>query len=124
MVDQLGTSPDEVQFRFRHDEQVDHGTVTVDSFLDQSNATAVRIEPGDDARALLPHLDRVVSADADGDRPRFRSRGRRPRGIDSRPGAGLLAGPGVPEGTECRREGTGTVQEQRHGNSHQDGPSR
>lgn len=25
-----------------------------------SNATAVRIEPGDDARALLPHLDRLT----------------------------------------------------------------
>jgi uncharacterized protein (DUF934 family) len=24
-----------------------------------SNATAVRIEPGDDARALIPHLDRI-----------------------------------------------------------------
>jgi uncharacterized protein (DUF934 family) len=60
MVDKLGTSPDEVQFRFRDDEQVDHGTVTVDSFLDQSNATAVRIEPGDDARALLPHLERLA----------------------------------------------------------------
>ncbi|HSM54086.1 MAG TPA: DUF934 domain-containing protein [Erythrobacter sp.] len=54
-----GTSPDEVQFRFRDDEPVDHGTVTVDSFLDQSNASAVRIEPGDDARALLPHLGRL-----------------------------------------------------------------
>ncbi|MGQ7828524.1 DUF934 domain-containing protein [Altererythrobacter sp. Z27] len=54
-----GTSPDEVQFRFREDEPVDHGTVTVDSFLDQSNASAVRIEPGDDARALLPHLGRL-----------------------------------------------------------------
>ena len=60
MADQLGTSPDEVQFRFRDDEPVDHGTVTVDSFLDQSNATAVRIEPGDDARALLPHLERLA----------------------------------------------------------------
>lgn len=60
MADDLGTSPDEVQFRFRDDEPVDHGTVTVDSFLDQSNATAVRIEPGDDARALLPHLERLA----------------------------------------------------------------
>lgn len=50
---------DEVQFRFRDDEPVDHAAVTVDAFLDQSNAAAVRIEPGDDARALLPHLDRV-----------------------------------------------------------------
>ena len=60
MAEMLGTSPDEVQFRFRDDEVVDHGTVTVDSFLDQSNATAVRIEPGDDARALLPHLGRIA----------------------------------------------------------------
>lgn len=56
----LGTSPDEVQFRFRDDESVDHGTVTVDACCDQTNATAVRIEPGDDARALLPFLDRLA----------------------------------------------------------------
>ena len=56
----LGASPDEVQFRFRDDEMVDHASVTVDAFLDQSNASAVRIEPGDDARALLPHLDRIA----------------------------------------------------------------
>ncbi|MEM1133371.1 MAG: DUF934 domain-containing protein [Pseudomonadota bacterium] len=56
----LGTSPDEVQFRFRDDEAVDHGTVTVDACCDQTNATAVRIEPGDDARILLPFLDRLA----------------------------------------------------------------
>lgn len=50
---------DDVQFRFRNDEAVDHPAVTVDAFLDQSNASAVRIEPGDNARALLPHLDRI-----------------------------------------------------------------
>lgn len=55
-----GSSPDEVQFRFRTDEQVDHAAVTVDAFLGQTNAAAVRIEPGDDARALLPHLDRIA----------------------------------------------------------------
>lgn len=60
MADFNGTSPDAVQFRFRDDEPADHGTVTVDSFLDQSNANAVRIEPGDDARALLPHLERLM----------------------------------------------------------------
>jgi uncharacterized protein (DUF934 family) len=60
MADNLGTSPDEVQFRFRDDEPVDHGTITVDAALDQTNATAVRIEPGDDARALLPFLDRLA----------------------------------------------------------------
>ena len=54
-----GTSPDDVQFRFRDDEVADHAQVTVDAFLDQSNAAAVRIEPGDDARALIPHLDRL-----------------------------------------------------------------
>jgi len=54
-----GTSPDAVQFRFRDDEMVDHGTVTVDACCDQTNATAVRIEPGDDARHLLPYLDRL-----------------------------------------------------------------
>lgn len=56
----LGTSPDEVQFRFRDDEPVDHGTVTVDACCDQTNATAVRIEPGDDARLILPFLDRLA----------------------------------------------------------------
>ncbi len=56
----LGTSPDEVQFRFRDDEPADHGTVTVDACCDQTNATAVRIEPGDDARTLLPFLDRLA----------------------------------------------------------------
>ena len=45
--------------RFRDDEAVDHPAVTVDSFLDQSNAAAVRIEPGDDARALIPHLGQI-----------------------------------------------------------------
>ena len=49
----------ETQFRFRNDEPVADPAVTVDSFADQTNATAVRIEPGDDARALLPHLDRL-----------------------------------------------------------------
>lgn len=55
----LGTSPDEVQFRFRDDEMVDHGTVTVDACCEQTNATAVRIEPGDDARAILPWIERL-----------------------------------------------------------------
>jgi uncharacterized protein (DUF934 family) len=35
-------------------------SVTLDAFLDQSNATAVRLEPDDDARALIPHLDRLA----------------------------------------------------------------
>ena len=60
MDNSFGTSPDEVQFRFRDDEVADHGTVTVDACCDQTNATAVRIEPGDDARLLLPFLDRLA----------------------------------------------------------------
>ena len=46
--------------RYREDEPVDHAAVTVDSFLDQSNASAVRVEPGDDARELIPHLERLA----------------------------------------------------------------
>jgi uncharacterized protein (DUF934 family) len=60
MAKDIGTSPDEVQFRFRDDEPADHAAVTVDSVLEQTNATAVRIEPGDDARLLLPFLDRLA----------------------------------------------------------------
>ena len=45
--------------RYRDDQPVDHPAVTVDAFLDQSNAAAVRIELGDDARELLPHLGRL-----------------------------------------------------------------
>ena len=45
--------------RFRDDEQVDDAAVTVDSFLDQQDASAVRVEPGDAARALIPHLERL-----------------------------------------------------------------
>ena len=60
MDNPLGRSPDEVQFRFRDDEPADHGTVTVDACCDQTNATAVRIEPGDDARILIPFLDRLA----------------------------------------------------------------
>lgn len=33
--------------------------VTLDAFLTQSNATAVRLEPDEDARALIPHLGRL-----------------------------------------------------------------
>ena len=61
MADAIGTgAADTVQLRFRDDPQVDHPAVTVDAFLDQTNAVAVRIEPGDDARDLLAHLDRIA----------------------------------------------------------------
>lgn len=46
--------------RYREDDPVDHGAVTVDSFLDQTSASAVRVEPGDDARELIPHLERLA----------------------------------------------------------------
>lgn len=49
----------EVQFRFRDDEPVADPGVTVDSFGEQTNAAAVRLEPGDDARDLIPHLARL-----------------------------------------------------------------
>ena len=37
-------------------QQGEEPAVTLDAFLDQSNATAVRLEPDDDARALIPFL--------------------------------------------------------------------
>jgi uncharacterized protein (DUF934 family) len=49
----------ETQFRFRADEPVGDPAITVDNFGEQTNAAAVRIEPGDDARELLPYLDRL-----------------------------------------------------------------
>jgi uncharacterized protein (DUF934 family) len=44
---------------FRDDEAHEEPAVTLESFLDQSNATAVRLEPSDDPRALIPYLDRL-----------------------------------------------------------------
>ncbi len=49
-----------VELRFRDDAAIDQPAVALAAFLDQSNATAVRLEPGDDARALLPFLDRIA----------------------------------------------------------------
>src|SRR5262245_4519121 len=49
----------EAQYRFRSDEPVADPAVTVDSFGEQTNAAAVRVEPGDDVRELLPFLDRL-----------------------------------------------------------------
>ena len=47
--------------RFRDDAAHDEPAVTLDSFLaGQTNATAVRLEAGDDARALLPHLGQLA----------------------------------------------------------------
>lgn len=45
--------------RFREDEPVGDPAVTVDAFIGQTNAGAVRIEPGDDARELIPYLEQL-----------------------------------------------------------------
>ena len=45
--------------RFRDDDAHEEPSVTLDAFLGQSNATAVRLEPTDDPRALIPHLSRL-----------------------------------------------------------------
>ncbi|MET0366324.1 MAG: DUF934 domain-containing protein [Sphingobium sp.] len=44
---------------FRDDVASQEPAVSVDCFAGQSNATAVRIEPGEDARLLIPDLDRL-----------------------------------------------------------------
>lgn len=44
---------------FRDDEPHDEPAVTLDAFLGQTNAGAVRVESGEDVRDLLPHLDRL-----------------------------------------------------------------
>lgn len=54
------TGADQVRFRFRADEPVSEPAVTVDAYCDQPDAVSVRIEPGDEARDLLPHLARLL----------------------------------------------------------------
>lgn len=56
--------------RFRDDEPLEEPSVTLDAFLEQPDATAVRIEAGDDARQLLPFLDRLKLVEVSF--PRFR----------------------------------------------------
>ena len=46
--------------RFRDDSAHEEPAVTLDAFLGQTNATAVRLESDEDARALIPHLDRLA----------------------------------------------------------------
>ncbi len=62
----MGDDPDQTSIggepllRFRDDDAHDAPAVTLDSFLaDQADATSVRLEAGEDARALLPFLDRL-----------------------------------------------------------------
>jgi uncharacterized protein (DUF934 family) len=47
------------KLRFRKDSESTAPVVALAAFIGESNATAVRIEPGEDARALLSHLDRL-----------------------------------------------------------------
>jgi uncharacterized protein (DUF934 family) len=49
-----------VEFSFTAAPSEEQPAVTLDAFLDQSNATAVRLEPDEDARLLIPHLDRLT----------------------------------------------------------------
>lgn len=56
--------------RFRDDPAPDEPAVTLDTFLDQSNAVSVLIEAGDDVRRLAPVLDRVRLVEIDF--PKFR----------------------------------------------------
>jgi len=56
--------------RFRDDTAPEEPAVSLDAFLDQSNANTVRIEAGDDVRRLLPQIDRVRLVEVDF--PKFR----------------------------------------------------
>ncbi len=57
--DQLEAAGSTDPLRFRTDTPHEEPAVTLDAFLQQSNAAAVRIESGEDARRLLPHMDRL-----------------------------------------------------------------
>lgn len=56
--------------RFRDDAVADEPAVSLDAFLDQTNAASVRIEAGDDVRQLGPVLDRLRLVEIDF--PKFR----------------------------------------------------
>ena len=59
MADLAGNT--DALLRFRDDDAHDEPAVTLDAFLaGQTNAGAVRLEAGDDARALLPHLGQLA----------------------------------------------------------------
>ena len=62
----MGDNP----LRFRDDAQADEPAVSLEAFLQQSNANSVRIEAGDDVRLLIPALDRVRLVEIDF--PKFR----------------------------------------------------
>jgi uncharacterized protein (DUF934 family) len=46
--------------RFRDDAAHEEPAVTLDAFLGQTNATAVRLESDEDARRLIPHLGQLA----------------------------------------------------------------
>ena len=52
-------NPTSKTLRYRKDSESTAPVVALSAFVGETNATAVRIEPGEDARALLPHLDRL-----------------------------------------------------------------
>ena len=56
--------------RFRDDPVPDEPAVSLEAFLDQTNAASVRIEAGDDVRLLAPVLDRLRLIEIDF--PKFR----------------------------------------------------
>jgi uncharacterized protein (DUF934 family) len=56
--------------RFRDDPVPDEPAVSLDAFLDQTNAASVRLEAGDDVRRLAPVLERVRLVEVDF--PKFR----------------------------------------------------
>ena len=59
-----------MSLRFRDDAPHEEPAVTLDAFLDQPAASAVRIEAGDDVRRLLPVIDHVRLVEIDF--PKFR----------------------------------------------------
>ena len=47
------------EFRFRDDDPHEEPAVTLDAFLEQPDAHAVRVEAGEDVRKLIPHFGRL-----------------------------------------------------------------
>jgi uncharacterized protein (DUF934 family) len=45
--------------RFRNDDPIEEPAVSLDAFIEQDSASAVRVEAGDDPSRLIPHLARV-----------------------------------------------------------------
>ena len=59
--DDAEQAADGPELRFRTDAPHEEPAVTLDAFIEgQTNATAVRVETGDDVRALIPYLDRIA----------------------------------------------------------------